>query len=134
MPWFRDNRHGGFSDAKPWLPVAMEHLQRAVAIQESEADSMLAFYRRMIAFRKAHRVLAKGSLEFTEADTDRFAFIRDDGNQRIFCAFNLSGESIELSLPRGSWRAAENAPMGGEFDGMKLTLAPYQAHFGLGGQ
>jgi alpha-glucosidase len=31
IPWISDNQNGGFSDAKPWLPMAVEHLHRAVA-------------------------------------------------------------------------------------------------------
>ena len=32
MVWLSDNLHGGFSDAKPWLPVALEHLRMAVGV------------------------------------------------------------------------------------------------------
>jgi hypothetical protein len=32
IPWISDNQNGGFSDAKPWLPMAVEHLHRAVGI------------------------------------------------------------------------------------------------------
>ena len=36
MVWLGDNLNGGFSEAKPWLPVAMEHLRMAVGQQEDD--------------------------------------------------------------------------------------------------
>ena len=57
MPWVSDNQNGGFSDGRPWLPVAMEHLNRAVVQQANDPDVTLAFYKAMIAFRAATRPL-----------------------------------------------------------------------------
>jgi alpha-glucosidase len=61
MPWISDNQNGGFSDAKPWLPMAVEHLHRAVGNQEGKADSTLAFYRAMIGFRKGYPALPRAA-------------------------------------------------------------------------
>jgi glycosidase len=71
IPWISDNQNGGFSDAKPWLPMAVEHLHRAVGNQEGKADSTLAFYRAMIGFRKGYPALAKGSFTLIQANGGR---------------------------------------------------------------
>ena len=61
MVWLSDNMNGGFSEAKPWLPVAMEHLRDGgQRRRRTTRSSMLAFYRRMLAWRKARPALAKG--------------------------------------------------------------------------
>ena len=51
---------GGFSDTKPWLPVAVEHLEQAVDLQDRDPSSMLSFYRAMVAFRKGAPDAAEG--------------------------------------------------------------------------
>jgi glycosidase len=51
MRWDDAARHGGFSDAEPWLP-AIEVAGGAVAAQEQDPDSVLALYRDLIAARR----------------------------------------------------------------------------------
>ncbi len=129
MPWVQDNANGGFSDAKPWLPVAVEHLDRAVARQERHADSTLAFYRAMIAFRQAHPAFAKGTLKIVEAREDYLSLIREHDGTRIFAAFNLSETATVAPLPAGQWRALDDAPFQVGAEGNIITLPPWQAYF-----
>lgn len=105
MVWITDNLNGGFSDVKPWLPVSMDHLSHSVSAQEGDALSMLSFYRRMIAFRKAHPVLAKGGFTMRDTTADYLSFERDLDGQAIFCAFNFSEGDQTVALPEGQWRA-----------------------------
>jgi len=131
IPWVRDNANGGFSDGKPWLPVAMEHMGRAVGTQQDDADSTLHFYRRMLAFRAAHRAFSKGGQTVTIAADDRLQLIRDLGDTRILCGFNLSGNEIDMALPDGRWTPAPGAPFDADLAGSTVTLSPWQAVFGL---
>ncbi len=131
MPWIRDNQYGGFTDGKPWLPVAMEHLHRAVGVQDLDAASTLSFYRSMIAFRKAHPVFAKGDLEIVEAQDDFLSFIRSYEGTRIFCAFNLSNTTKTIEPPPGDWRHDKGAPVVASVTDKGITLPPYQAYFGV---
>ena len=64
MVWQHDASHGGFSTAKPWLPVGPAHLARAVDLQDRQPQSVLAGYRALIAFRKELPALQKGEIEF----------------------------------------------------------------------
>ncbi|SFC58964.1 alpha-amylase family glycosyl hydrolase [Tropicimonas isoalkanivorans] len=131
MPWNRDNQNGGFSEGKPWLPVSVEHLNHAVNLQETDDESMLVFYRRMIAFRKAHPVLSKGSYETLEAGEDCLSFIRAGKGSRVFCAFNMSDVERHVTYPEGNWEADETAPFEATFDEGGVTLPPYQAAFAV---
>ncbi len=132
MPWVQDNRNGGFTDGKPWLPVAMEHLPRAAMSQAGQEDSTLAFYRAMLAFRKAHAAFGKGTLTVVEARDDYLSLVREHDGTRIFCAFNLSDTDQSASLPHGTWQQDMDAPFNSTADNGKITLPPWQAWFGLG--
>ncbi|GAA5068896.1 alpha-glucosidase family protein [Roseibacterium beibuensis] len=131
IPWISDNQNGGFSDAKPWLPVAVEHLQRSVSDQQSKTDSTLAFYQAMVAFRHGYPALAKGSMELIRAADGVVAFIREYDGQRLFCAFNLTNAGQPVALPQGNWRQDLGVPFTAVMREEEVTLPPYQAFFGV---
>ena len=50
----------GFTTAAPWIPVNKNYLKINVAAAEEDPTSILHYYRKMIAFRKAHPCLIYG--------------------------------------------------------------------------
>jgi alpha-glucosidase len=128
MPWVIDNRNGGFSDAKPWLPMAMEHMARAVSAQDGQGDSILAFYRRMIGFRKTRPELAKGDFTLLRAERDVVMFARAHDGARLICAFNLSDTAQEITLPQGNWTLCKEAPFAAPD---AQLIGPWQALFAI---
>ena len=129
MPWVTDNHNGGFSDAKPWLPVAVEHLSRAVAEQAQADDSTMIFYKNMIRFRQSYKALIKGAMSDLTAGEGTVSFVRTEGDQRLFCAFNLTNTAQPVDLPEGRWRQDKGAPFTAVVGETGLTLPPYQAYF-----
>ncbi|MEO0387176.1 MAG: alpha-amylase family glycosyl hydrolase [Pseudomonadota bacterium] len=128
MPWAMDNMHGGFSDAKPWLPMAREHLPSAVGNQDSDAGSLLNWYRDILALRSMRPVLSKGTLDDVHATDDVVAFVRAlDGQAPIFCAFNFSDRTHQIALPEGEWALIAGLGFAAESDGQSVTLPPWQA-------
>ncbi|MEM7213167.1 MAG: DUF3459 domain-containing protein, partial [Pseudomonadota bacterium] len=92
-------------------------------------DSMLNFYRQMIAFRKAYPALLKGTFETVEATDDYLSFERVHGNVRLFCAFNLSDDPKAITLPDGVWDVESGAPFTLQLENDQKTLPPWQALF-----
>ena len=132
MVWEASNRNGGFSEARPWLPIAPDHLSRAVGVQEPREDALLHDYRALIALRRASDAMQKGAQINLEAQGDLLTFMRvlpDDGagaGERVFCAFNLGTGSVEAHPPTGAWAVAAGVdavePPG---DGGPLRLGPW---------
>ena len=133
MPWSPDRANGGFSDGKPWLPVAMEHVQIAAEVQDKDDASMLNFYRRLIAFRAAYPAILKGSYEAVSSSDTHIDFIREHGNVRLFCAFNLSNEARPVTLPDGEWQIDRGAPFTVNETDTGLILPPWQALYAVAG-
>ncbi|KNG95591.1 alpha-glucosidase [Pseudaestuariivita atlantica] len=129
MVWVRDNATGGFTDGKPWLPVAVEHLERAVSAQEDDAASHLNFYRRLLAFRRHHPALVKGTMSHLQATDEMLSFVRQNGDERLFCAFNLTNAAQPVTWPEGQWQIAVGAPFEAPGDGQDALLGPWQAVF-----
>lgn len=102
MVWDGRQPSGGFSLGKPWLPVPAAHLERAVNVQDGDDASVLAHYRRFLAFRKEHVALVKGEIQFHGQEGAILSFVRTHGNEKIFCAFNMSPVARLADLPAGT--------------------------------
>ena len=127
MVWSAEGAHGGFSEAQPWLPVAMEHRPQAVEAQDKDPGSMLNFYRKMIDYRTSRDELIKGSFDVVEAEDNYIAFLRAKGDSKMFCAFNLSDEPRTVVLPEGTWTT--NAPFEVQGSTSEPVLPPWQVLF-----
>lgn len=110
IAWDRDLPQGGFTEGTPWLPVWPDHLKQAAALQLNDDNSIFAFYRDTIAFRKAYPALVRGSLTIVEARDDMISFVREHDAKKVFCAFNLSEAEVKIELPTGVWENCGDSP------------------------
>jgi alpha-glucosidase len=105
MVWEELAVYAGFSRVKPWLPIPEEHRVRAVSDQEYDPASVLAHYRRMLAFRREHPALLTGDIRFLEAPEGVLAFTRGAGSGRMLCIFNIGRENAAFDIPSGAGAA-----------------------------
>ena len=120
MQWSAE-REGGFTSGTPWLGVNKNYVNLNVAAQEKDPDSVLHWYRRLIALRKENDALRCGSFEVLELGKQVFSFRRSDGADRIVTVVNFSGKPAKSDC-----RGAVLLDNCGKnyFDG---RLAPWQA-------
>ncbi|HWK51677.1 MAG TPA: alpha-glucosidase [Steroidobacter sp.] len=130
MPW-NGSEHAGFSTARPWLPVAAEH--RAVNIEAQLADrhSVLNATRAFLQWRRRHPALRWGDIRFIDVPEPLLAFIRTQGDSRIFAVFNLSPETMQtvVKLPAGTAQVESPGILAGELRDEHLTLPGYSVVF-----
>ena len=101
FPW-DDSPNGGFSKAEPWLEMNGNYREINAAEQYGRGDSVLEFYRQMIAFRQSgpHReCLIYGDIAPVAGPDDVIAYRRTGGGEEIFCYFNFSGERQTVERP-----------------------------------
>ncbi|WP_458791640.1 alpha-glucosidase [Yoonia sp. MH D7] len=96
MVWEKDAPNAGFSTGTPWLPVKPP--QAAKAVDHQGANSVLAFYKDMIAFRKNTPALRSGKTAFHDLPEPILGFTRTAGNQLITCVYNLSKRPATLTV------------------------------------
>jgi alpha-glucosidase len=131
MVWAKDAPNGGFSLARPWLPVPDAHRAMAVDTQVGDPKSMLEHYRRFLAFRRVHPVLAKGDIDFLAADNDVLVFVRESEDEQLICAFNLGPRAASLDLGDDTkLQSVEGHGFAGSVNGGKIALGGYGAWFG----
>ncbi|MEM8824231.1 MAG: alpha-amylase family glycosyl hydrolase [Pseudomonadota bacterium] len=98
MVWEKDAPNAGFSMVKPWLPVKEPQAAKAVD-QQQGPDSILAWYKQVIAFRKATPALSGMQTRFLDLPEPILAFQRGSGDHALTCIFNLSPEPIKCAAP-----------------------------------
>jgi len=75
MQWDASEQ-AGFSAGTPWLPVNHDYAARNVIAQDSDPESLLAFYRKLLSLRKRTPALYSGGIEFLGDDRDVLAYRR----------------------------------------------------------
>lgn len=132
MVWQSSARSGAFSTAaRPWLPVPADHLVRAVDAQEKQNDSVLAFYRSLIRFRKNHPALIDGEVSLLPAAGEIVAFTRQKLGKKLLCVFNLSDVPADYTVPNDMQLKDIDAPgVEAKPEAGQLRLAPYGAYMG----
>lgn len=123
MVWETDAPNAGFSAARPWLPVKAPQAARAVAAQETDPGSVLAQYRKVLAFRRASAALRTGDIRFLDLPAPILGFVRTGETERLTCLFNLSPEPRTIAAaPDGIAVGPGADPDAGRSAGNSLTL------------
>jgi alpha-glucosidase len=131
MVWESNAPSAGFtSAAKPWLPIPEDHVSHAANRETGDPASVLAAYRRMLAFRRAHTTLRSGSIRLLDAPQDVLAFVREGEGETIFCAFNLGAAERTFAAPSGQVTSLTGHGFTGMIGGGQVRLAPGEAFFG----
>jgi maltose alpha-D-glucosyltransferase/alpha-amylase len=107
MQWSSD-RNAGFSKAdfeKLYFPVINNPVYGFQSVnvdsQMRYDTSLLNWMRQMILLRKEHHVFGRGSMRFVKPENRKiFAFVREYGDDKVLCVFNLSqfAQPVELEL------------------------------------
>jgi alpha-glucosidase len=91
------------SDVQPWLPINPNYADGVnAADQQDDPDSMLNFYRRMLAMRRQNPALISGEYQVINPDAqDYLAFMRTSPEQQLLVVLNMSAErqKVTIDLP-----------------------------------
>lgn len=112
----------GFTTGTPWLGVNHNHAVINVEAEREDDDSILAFYRRLIALRKEYHIIAEGSIRFLERENDDvIAYERALGSERllVLCNFRAS----DIAMPE---LHAAGEKLIGNYPGIAAHLRPYE--------
>lgn len=96
MQW-SDEINGGFSKETPWIESIKNYKEINVKNQIDDEDSIFNYYRKLIALRKEHRVIALGkTIPLAENDKNVYMFKRVLENEELLVVTNFY--NIECSI------------------------------------
>ncbi len=124
MQW-DSSLYAGFSDVPAWMPVNKNNKQINVEAEETDAHSILNYFRQLVAIRKQHPVLMHGKyVPLEEGNENVFAYFREDGNEKLFIVLNFSDYTCEFPFPE----QFDIRLTGNYIDFIPGKLRPWEAH------
>ncbi|MDE7310727.1 MAG: alpha,alpha-phosphotrehalase [Eubacterium sp.] len=96
MQW-NSGKYAGFSKKQPWIGIPGNYKYINAEAQEQDTDSILHYYRKLVALRKQYRVVQDGTVEFLyQEQAEVFAYRRVWEGQELLVLNNLSGREVVL--------------------------------------
>ena len=119
--------NAGFTTGTPWIGVNPNYVTINAEAQENDPDSVLCFYRRLIALRRELPIITEGDYALLLADHPQiFAYQRSWQGQRLYVICSFSAQTFDapeiLPYCGGRLLLCNYAP-----DGDTQTLRPYEA-------
>jgi alpha-glucosidase len=111
MQWDSSNAQAGFSsNPHTWLPVTTDYRTVNVQTEAADPDSLLNWYRRLIALRRSNRALRSGRMVMLDpgnASVLSYARVCDDG-ETVIVSLNMSPrpQSVALGLAAAGVRGS----------------------------
>jgi oligo-1,6-glucosidase len=100
MQWNASYQAGFTTSAKPWLAVNPNYVQINVDAETHDHDSVLSFYRRLIALRRSKPVLIFGSYRDISGPNPRvYAYLRANETSQAIVILNFSDEPSDYQIP-----------------------------------
>jgi alpha-glucosidase len=98
MQW-SDTENAGFTKGKPWLPVPDSYKSHNVATESKDSESVLQFYKKVLALRHQNRALLDGEyIPLNQDDPNVLSYLRKYKEQAVLVVLNLSSEAQKAGL------------------------------------
>jgi len=136
MQW-NDAENAGFSTHEPWLPVPPSYKTHNVAAESKDPNSVLEFYRKVLALRHTNSVLLEGNYSaLNEEDPNVLSYLRTYKGNSVLVALNMSGSAQKASFHLGAQGASPAsldplvATPGAGANGPEVTLPAFGVFIG----
>lgn len=128
MQW-NGGENAGFTSGRPWISLPDNYKTINVKAEMADEDSILYYYRRLIAIRKEEPAVAEGSIEFIEtSDPQILAYRRILGEDEILAIHNFGSE--EKAVPPACKEGAYSLLLGNyksDAEGVPDKLKAYES-------
>ena len=101
MQW-NSGKNAGFSSGSPWFGVNPNYLDINAAAEEKDPDSILNFYRRLLAFRKENEAALYGVYrELLPGDKQLYVYERVYGSEKLLVICSFTNEQVRFEASDG---------------------------------
>ena len=135
MQWNSSTAAGFSTNARTWLPVASDYKQVNVETESQEPDSMLNWYKRLIALRRTNPALHSGSMKMLDTENPSVvAWTRSAPNSKsvvVACNFTAAPQIVSLEAAlgglakTGATLASSGGPQRSSVDLNAVSLPPF---------
>ena len=130
-PFQWDNTaNAGFTTGTPWLKVNSNYTTVNAAVQDKDVNSVLNYFRKMVALRKSNLTLVYGAYQLLDAANEKvYAYTRTMGNEKLLVVLNFSKDNVVWN--NEAYKNAAKALLISNYSDTSLkngfSLRPYEA-------
>ena len=97
-----NSQYAGFSTAEPWFYVNPNYPEINVADAEKDPNSILNYYRKLLKFRKEHKVAIYGDYkEHYKNSKSLYVYERNLDGQRLLVVSSFTEKHVQFEAPEG---------------------------------
>jgi oligo-1,6-glucosidase len=117
MQW-NSGLNAGFSSGTPWLKVNGNYKAINASKQSEDRNSILTFYRKLIALRSDSDILRKGSFKALEIKRHVFAFERELSGRKLMVILNFGSNTQHVRYSGNVVISSCSGREGADFSGI----------------
>jgi oligo-1,6-glucosidase len=128
---WNEKEGAGFTSGKPWIKINPDAAFINTAAQESDEDSVLNYFRRLVELRKNNPVFVYGHYTLIDKENEQvYAYTRTSGTEEVLVLLNFSKEEALFYMP-GHFKMQDTILSNNykelEMKDGSVTMKPYQA-------
>lgn len=103
MQW-TNSENAGFTDGQPWIEVQKNYDKVSVITEENDDTSILAFYKKLIVFRKQNLIISHGTIRFLDEMPEAvMGYEREWQEKKMVVLCNFKEEEVWVSY-KEEWK------------------------------
>lgn len=103
MQW-TNSENAGFTDGQPWIEVQKNYDKVSVITEENDDTSILAFYKKLIVFRKQNSIISHGTIRFLDEMPEAvMGYEREWQEKKMVVLCNFKEEEVWVSY-KEEWK------------------------------
>lgn len=103
MQW-TNSENAGFTDGQPWIEVQKNYDKVSVIAEENDDTSILAFYKKLIVFRKQNSIISHGTIRFLDEMPEAvMGYEREWQEKKMVVLCNFKEEEVWVSY-KEEWK------------------------------
>jgi alpha-glucosidase len=124
--------NAGFSSGTPWLKVNPNYKKINVVSQQKDENSVLNFYKKMIALKKVNEIFTYGRYDLVlDDDPQIYAYTRTLNREKVVVLVNLTDQPVTVSMELGflyyfQHLLLNNYPISEHIPLSELKLKPFE--------
>lgn len=136
MQW-SSSANAGFSQVAPWLPVPSDYPTRNAAVEAKDPNSILNFYKRVLALRHDNPALREGNyVALNESDPNVLAYLRPYRGSAVLVVLNMTDKNQQVGFDLKA-QGFEQAKLAGLLSSLpklpakkiaQMDLAPFEVY------
>lgn len=116
------SENAGFTTGTPWIRVNDDYKECNVEVESKDEDSVLNYFKKLIAFRKTAKAMPYGEFEPVKTSDKYFCYFREYQGERFYIEMNLTDTRIKRVVP------AQGTLVLGSYDGTVDYFRPYEVN------